>query len=106
MQDLRGSELVGGNFDKNNDVFSTSWDLIIVDEAHEGTQTNLGKAVMAELTKKDTKVLNLSGTPFNLLDNYDENEIYTWDYVMEQRAKAQWDIDHPATIIHTQVCLV
>ena len=95
MQDLRGSELVGGNFDKNNDVFSTSWDLIIVDEAHEGTQTNLGKAVMAELTKKDTKVLNLSGTPFNLLDNYDENEIYTWDYVMEQRAKAQWDIDHP-----------
>ncbi len=95
MQDLRGSELVGGNFDKNNDIFSTPWDLIIVDEAHEGTQTELGRAVMAELTKKDTKVLNLSGTPFNLLDNYNENEIYTWDYVMEQRAKAQWDIDHP-----------
>lgn len=27
MQDLRGSELVGGNFDKNNDVFSTPWDV-------------------------------------------------------------------------------
>lgn len=95
MQDLRGSELVGGNFDKNNDVFSTPWDLIIVDEAHEGTQTELGRAVMKELTKKKTKVLNLSGTPFNLLDGYKEEEIYTWDYVMEQRAKAQWDIDHP-----------
>ena len=31
MQDLRGSELVGGNFDKNNEVFATPWDLIIVD---------------------------------------------------------------------------
>lgn len=95
MQDLRGSELVGGNFDKNNDIFSTPWDLIIVDEAHEGTQTELGKAVMAELTKEKTKVLRLSGTPFNLLDDFKEEEIYTWDYVMEQRAKAQWDIDHP-----------
>ena len=95
MQDLRGSELVGGNFDKNNDVFSTPWDLIIVDEAHEGTQTELGRAVMKELTKEKTKVLNLSGTPFNLLDGYKEEEIYTWDYVMEQRAKVQWDIDHP-----------
>lgn len=95
MQDLRGSELVGGHFDKNNDVFSTPWDLIIVDEAHEGTQTELGRAVMNELTKEKTKVLNLSGTPFNLLDGYKEEEIYTWDYVMEQRAKAQWDIDHP-----------
>ncbi|MBD5276915.1 MAG: DEAD/DEAH box helicase family protein [Bacteroides sp.] len=95
MQDLRGSELVGGNFDKNNDVFSTPWDLLIVDEAHEGTQTELGKAVMKELTKEKTKVLRLSGTPFNLLDDFKEEEIYTWDYVMEQRAKAQWDIDHP-----------
>lgn len=95
MQDLRGSELVGGNFDKNNDIFSTPWDLIIVDEAHEGTQTELGKAVMKELTKEKTKVLRLSGTPFNLLDDFKEEEIYTWDYVMEQRAKAQWDIEHP-----------
>ncbi len=95
MQDLRGSELVGGNFDKNNDIFSTPWDLIIVDEAHEGTQTELGKAVMAELTKEKTKVLRLSGTPFNLLDDFKEDEIYTWDYVMEQRAKAEWDLTHP-----------
>lgn len=94
MQDLRGSELVGGNFDKNNEVFATPWDLVIVDEAHEGTQTELGKAVMAELVKEDTKVLRLSGTPFNLLDDFKENEIYTWDYVMEQRAKQEWDKTH------------
>ena len=95
IQDLRGSELVGGNFDKKNDIFSTPWDLIIVDEAHEGTQTELGKAVMKELTKEKTKVLRLSGTPFNLLDDFKEEEIYTWDYVMEQRAKVRWDEEHP-----------
>ena len=94
MQDLRGSELMGGNFDKNNEVFATAWDCIIVDEAHEGTQTELGKAVMLELTKDKTKILRLSGTPFNLLDDFKDEEIYTWDYVMEQRAKASWDMTH------------
>lgn len=94
MQDMRGSEIVGGKFDKNNEVFSTTWDFIIVDEAHEGTQTELGKAVIAELTGKKTKVLRLSGTPFNLLDDYSEDEIFTWDYVMEQKAKAEWDELH------------
>lgn len=94
MQDLRGSELVGGNFDKNDEIFSTDWDFIIIDEAHEGTQTELGKNVLAELKKDETKILHLSGTPFNLLDNYKEDEIFTWDYVMEQKAKAQWDKIH------------
>jgi hypothetical protein len=94
MQDLRGSELVGGNFNKNDEIFSTIWDFIIVDEAHEGTQTELGKNVLQELQKESTKVLHLSGTPFNLLDNYREDQIYTWDYVMEQKAKADWDKIH------------
>ncbi len=94
MQDLRGSETVGGKFDKNNDIFSTHWDLIIIDEAHEGTQTELGQNVIKELTKQNTKVLSLSGTPFNLFDEYKENEVYTWDYVMEQKAKTQWDLEH------------
>ena len=87
MQDLRGSDLVGGKFEKNSEIFDTPWNLLIVDEAHEGTQTELGKSVVSELVKPDTKVLRLSGTPFNLLDDYSENEIFTWDYVMEQRAK-------------------
>lgn len=94
MQDLRGSEQVGGKFDKNNEIFSTRWDLLIVDEAHEGTQTELGQSVIHELIKDDTKVLSLSGTPFNLFDEYKENEVYTWDYVMEQKAKAEWDLEH------------
>lgn len=94
MQDLRGSSIVGGNFDKNDEIFSTDWDFIIIDEAHEGTQTVLGINVLNELQKTNTKVLQLSGTPFNIVDKYKEEEIFTWDYVMEQRAKADWDKSH------------
>lgn len=94
IQDLRGSEKVGGNFNKNDEIFETIWDLVIVDEAHEGTQTELGINVLNELKQENTKFLYLSGTPFNLLDNYKEEEIFTWDYVMEQKAKADWDKIH------------
>ena len=94
MQDLRGSGLVGGKFDKNLDIFKASWDFLIVDEAHEGTKTELGNNVISELVKENTKILQLSGTPFNLFDDYSEGEIFTWDYVMEQRAKTEWDLLH------------
>ena len=95
MQDLRGSEQVGGKFDKNNELFKAVWDFVIVDEAHEGTKTELGQNVLKELIKPNTKVLQLSGTPFNLFDDYSEEEIFTWDYVMEQKAKQAWAVDNP-----------
>ena len=95
MQDLRGSEQVGGKFDKNNEIFKTPWDFVIVDEAHEGTKTELGQNVLKELIKPNTKILQLSGTPFNLFDDYSEEEIFTWDYVMEQKAKQEWAVDNP-----------
>lgn len=98
MQDLRGSKRAGGKFDKNNAVFDMDWDLIIYDEAHEGTQTDLGQKVQSLLeTEKDgkkPKILELSGTPYNIMDKYDDN-VYTWDYVMEQRAKEEWNSKHP-----------
>lgn len=90
IQDLRGSNLVGGKFDKNDEIFKLDWDFVIVDEAHEGTTTQLGNEVIKALVKENTKQLSLSGTPFNILDNYEDDEIYTWDYVMEQEAKQKW----------------
>lgn len=93
MQDLRGAQLAGGKYDKNAAIFKADYDLLIIDEAHEGTQTELGQNVIKLLTKANTRVLNLSGTPFNLLDDYQEDEIFTWDYVMEQKAKADWDLN-------------
>ena len=77
------------------DFADVDWDLIIVDEAHEGTQTELSDTVMKELVKEHTKVLELSGTPFNLLDQFDDEQVYTWDYVMEQTAKKKWELEHP-----------
>ncbi len=94
IQDLRGAEAAGGKFDKNNAIFNTDWDMVIIDEAHEGTQTELGKNIAELLVKDKTYLLQLSGTPFNLLDNIDEDEVYTWDYIMEQRAKADWHKKH------------
>lgn len=100
MQDLRGSDKVGGNFDKNDDVFNIDWDFVVVDEAHEGTKTKLGKSVLEAVIKKEkndthkTYVLELSGTPFNLLADFEQESIFTWDYIMEQEAKATWDKYH------------
>lgn len=98
IQDLRGSKIVGGKFDKNDDVFNIDWDCVIIDEAHEGTTTELGDKVKGILFKpeKGTKLLELSGTPFNILSSYedDDDSVFTWDYVMEQRAKQEWEETH------------
>ena len=98
MQDLRGSKDVGGKFEKNELIFKTNWDCVIVDEAHEGTKTSLGDNVLSSIIKADTygktKVIYLSGTPFNLVEDFEESEVFTWDYVMEQTRKAEWDIVH------------
>lgn len=78
------------------DILKTDWDLIIIDEAHEGTLTSLGKGVIQDFLKKEkTKMLYLSGTPFNLYEDFKEDEIYTWDYIAEQTAKHNWDLEHP-----------
>lgn len=96
VQDLRGSSQVGGKFEKNDIIFQTVWDCVIVDEAHEGTTTALGEDTVKAVVKEGngTKFLALSGTPFNILDEYDENSIYTWDYIMEQENKSEWDKLH------------
>ena len=96
LQDLRGSEAVGGKFDKNDEIFLTEWDFVVIDEAHEGTLTKRGQAVINTINElsDSPKILRLSGTPFNLLDKFKDEEIYTWDYVMEQREKADWYKKH------------
>lgn len=98
IQDLRGSDQVGGKFVKNKIIYNTNWDLVIVDEAHEGTRTSLGDDVLKEIIKEEqygkTRQIYLSGTPFNLVNDFEDDEVYTWDYVMEQKAKKEWDILH------------
>ena len=97
-----GKELGNGNStSKENemlkaDILKTDWDLIIIDEAHEGTLTSLGKGVIQDFLKKEkTKMLYLSGTPFNLYEDFNGDEIYTWDYIAEQTAKHNWNLERP-----------
>ncbi len=97
IQDLRGSwEKESGLYKKNKEIFLNDWDLLIVDEAHEGTKTELGQSVIDELQKHEKmRTLYLSGTPYNILDNFCPEEIYSWTYEMEQEAKQRWYDEHP-----------
>lgn len=103
LQDLRLSKIVvddreashsrAKGFEKNEEVFDTEWDMVIIDEAHEGTQSALGNATISKIHSKF--ILQLSGTPFNILHKFEDKEVYTWDYVMEQEEKLHWDERHP-----------
>ena len=84
----------GDNAPLKTAILDYDWDLIVVDEAHEGTCTSLGQRVIDYLYKNNTKMLHLSGTPFNLYDDFSENEIYTWDYIAEQSAKREWSVEN------------
>ena len=98
MQYLRLAKIIRGVGDDNSqvkkDILNYDWDLVIIDEAHEGTQTNLGDGVIKYLQKEKTFMLHLSGTPFNLLEKFKSDQIYNWDYIKEQQTKANWDKDH------------
>ena len=98
LQDLRLSKHVtddesantqAAGFAKNEEIFENDWDMVIIDEAHEGTQSNLAATTLLKINTGFT--LQLSGTPFNILHKHTDDEIYTWDYVMEQEQKRNWD---------------
>ena len=104
MQYLRRSNLVNDkvkyetepqNERLRNSILENDWDFVVVDEAHEGTITTLGSRVIHVLKKEKTKLLHLSGTPFNLYEDFGDDEIFNWDYVKEQQAKKEWDSKHP-----------
>ena len=97
MQDMRGSKRVNQQkgIDKNDNIFAAHWDLLIVDEAHEGIMSRLGREVIGELQKRrPMRTLYLSGTPYNIQQLFDNAEVYHWDYCMEQKAKNEWAKHH------------
>ena len=88
LQDLKGSKYFGGNHNKLGWVHDLDWDLLIVDEAHEGVDTDRTDAAFDIIKRK--YALYLSGTPFKQLANakFPADAIYNWTYLDEQRAKA------------------
>lgn len=91
LQDLKGSIYFGGEYDKLREVADMNWDLLVIDEAHEGVDTYKTDVAFDHINRKFT--LHLSGTPFKALanDKFPENAIFNWTYADEQSAKHGWD---------------
>lgn len=91
LQDLKGSIYFGGTHDKLKEVKDMNWDVLVVDEAHEGVDTYKTDVAFDKITRKFT--LHLSGTPFKALANnkFSDNAIYNWTYADEQTRKVEWD---------------
>ncbi len=87
LQDLKGSKYFGGSHDKLRWVADLEWDLLIIDEAHEGIDTGRTDAAFDVIKRKHT--LHLSGTPFRALasQKFPQNAIYNWTYLDEQKVK-------------------
>lgn len=93
LQDLKGSKYFGGGFDKLKEVADMNWDILVVDEAHEGVDTYKTDVAFDRIHRKYT--LHLSGTPFKSIakQTFSEDAMYSWTYADEQKAKAEWHSD-------------
>ena len=96
LQDMKGSIYFGGNYDKLAEISDDSkkgmeWDVLVIDEAHEGVDTYKTDIAFEHIKRKFT--LHLSGTPFKALANnkFSDDAIYNWTYADEQKKKRDWD---------------
>lgn len=90
LQDLKGSIEFGGKYDKLRHVAELEWDVLIIDEAHEGVDTFKTDVAFDHIKRKFT--LHLSGTPFKAIANekFPSDAIFNWTYADEQQAKRDW----------------
>lgn len=93
LQGLKGSRYFGGTIDKLEWIKNLKWDLLIIDEAHEGIDTYKTDTAFENIDRKYT--LHLTGTPFKALakGKFASDQIYNWSYADEQQAKADWNED-------------
>lgn len=119
FQDLLGTNDAGGIKAKNEFIHSTNWDLVIFDEYHFGAWRenaarlfdNPDEEATADFDMEKYKLeeadnaynetflpittsyyLFLSGTPFRALNSgeFIEEQIFSWTYSDEQKAKESW----------------
>lgn len=93
LQDMKGSKYFSSNgIDKLREVADIEWDVLVIDEAHEGVDTYKTDVAFEHINRKFT--LHLSGTPFKALANnkFNDDAIFNWTYADEQTAKRDWDV--------------
>lgn len=90
LQDLKGSQYFGGVYPKLKHIADFDWDLLVIDEAHEGVDTTKTDIAFTQIKRKFT--LHLSGTPFKALASgkFSDSEIFNWTYEDEQAARENW----------------
>ncbi|MQS89720.1 DEAD/DEAH box helicase [Companilactobacillus mishanensis] len=93
LQDLKGAIPFGGTHDKLSWVKELSWDLLVVDESHEGVDTFKTDIAFENIKRNFT--LYLSGTPFKAVasGDFSSEQIYNWTYADEQKAKEEWPVN-------------
>lgn len=96
FQDIKGTMKTDDGLqafkEKNRWIFELNWDLVIIDESHEASDTR--KALRVFETANTNFILHLSGTPFKAIANnrFNSKQIYNWSYQDEQNAKNEWPI--------------
>jgi len=90
LQGLKGSVYFGGNYNKLEWIKNLKWDVLVVDESHEGVNTMRSDRAFSNIQRKFT--LYLSGTPFKAIASgeFGDRQIYNWSYADEQEAKKEW----------------
>ena len=93
LQGLKGSVYFGGNYDKLKWMKELKWDILIVDESHEGVETMRTDRAFNNIQRRFT--LYLSGTPFKAIASgeFGDRQIFNWSYADEQEAKENWASD-------------
>lgn len=93
LQDIKGSEYFGngGGWPKLKELTIINWDVLVVDESHEGVETYKTNTAFNYIKRKFT--LYLSGTPFRAIkdEKFDDEAIYNWTYVDEQEKNERWN---------------
>lgn len=87
LQDIKGKDSTSNELKaKNRWIFEVEqpWDLLIIDEGHDGAGTIKSRAIFDRVKSDFTLVL--SGTPFRILANqeFSDEQIYNWTYLDEQ----------------------
>lgn len=96
LQDLKGSIFFGGFIHKLEWVKNLKWDLLVIDEAHEGIDTFKTDIAFNNIYRDFT--LHLSGTPFKAVASgrFTQSQIFNWTYADEQAAKTNWSEENEA----------
>ncbi len=99
LQGLKGSVFFGGNYNKLEWMSKLRWDLLVIDEAHEGVDTRRTDRAFDNIQRRFT--LHLSGTPFKAIAGglFSKEQIFNWSYAEEQEAKAAFEREKSQTCL-------